>query len=213
MGNNGAVSALTALPQTYSDGCWLHLPASAISAGSGAGWYWFVGSSTTAGTVYNSTYTSGPVTRGSTATPFSTTGPGAFTGETAEQFGPTITVPANALGANGHIRVYMGTEGTASPNNKTFNLRYSGSGGNAAVGQAGNGNFMALQGTIGNRGLANSQVAYGFGASSATTFFSGRSTSSVDTTAATTIVIGIAHATATDNAQVNDFTIEVMFAP
>lgn len=104
MGNNGAVSGMTALPQTYSGGAYLYLPSSAISAGSAAGWYWFVGSSTTAGTVYNSTYTSGIPVAG-TATAFSTTGPGAFTGATGAITAVSVTIPATLIGANGTVEL------------------------------------------------------------------------------------------------------------
>lgn len=106
MGNNGALTGLTALPRTYSSGGYIWLPAGAIAAGvpAAASWYWFVGSSTTAGTVYNSTYTSGHPRPG-TATAFATTGPGAFTGDTGTIVGPSITVPANSMGINGRVEV------------------------------------------------------------------------------------------------------------
>lgn len=108
MGNNGAVSGLATLPKTYSSGAYLYLPASAISAGSAAGWYWFVASSATAGTVYNSTYTSG-IPRPGTATAFATTGPGAFTGTTSAVTAWSVTLPANLMGINGTVDVQVGT--------------------------------------------------------------------------------------------------------
>src|ERR1043165_8686523 len=100
MGNNCAISAMTALPRTFSGGAYLWLPAGAIAAGvpAAASWYWFVASSTTAGTCYNSTYTSGTPTAG-TLTAFSTTGPGAFTGSASAMPGPSLTGPASTLGA------------------------------------------------------------------------------------------------------------------
>ena len=104
MGNNGAVSAMTALPRTFSGGAYLMLPAGAIAAGvpAASAWYWFVASSTTAGTVYNSTYTSGIPVPG-TLTAFATTGPGAFTGITINVSGPVLTIPANLMGKNGRL--------------------------------------------------------------------------------------------------------------
>lgn len=126
MGNNGAVSAMTALPRTYSGGAYLYLPANAISAGSAAGWYWFVASSTTAGTVYNSTYTSGHPSVGVT-TAFSTTGPGAFTGATGSNLaGPSLTIPGGLMGRNGRFMVDMGVSNNNSVNTKTTAVTFGG---------------------------------------------------------------------------------------
>lgn len=103
MGNNGALSGLTAFLKTYSDGIYLYFPASAIAAGSAAGWYWTVMSSTTAGTVYNNTYTSGQPSKPASPTPFVTTGPGAFTGVTVRVNGPQITIAGGSMGNNGQL--------------------------------------------------------------------------------------------------------------
>lgn len=103
MGNNGAITGLTALPTTYAD-AYIYLPANAISAGSSAGLYYFVGSSTTAGTVYNNAYTSGVPTIPASPTAFVTTGPGAFAQSTSEITLQTITVLGGSMGANGELR-------------------------------------------------------------------------------------------------------------
>ena len=81
MGNNGALSTLPVLPTTYSGGAFIYMPANAIFAGSAAGWYWFVASATTAGTVYNNAYTGGDPKAAvpATPTPFVSTGPGLVT--------------------------------------------------------------------------------------------------------------------------------------
>lgn len=124
MGNNGAVSAMTALPATFSNGAWLYLPAGAVAAGvpAAASWLWFVASSATAGTVYNSTYTSGVPTPGTT-TAFATTGPGAFTGVTTEVTGPQITIPANSLGTAGHLRATTSFALTNNANAKSAKVK------------------------------------------------------------------------------------------
>ena len=111
MGNNGAVTAMTALPRILTNGAWMWFPAGAVAAGvpASASWLWFVGSSTTAGTVYNSTYTSGQPTVGTT-TAFATTGPGAFTGSTSTIAGPVITMPASLMGINGSVHLRTGFE-------------------------------------------------------------------------------------------------------
>lgn len=125
MGNNGAVSAMTALPRTFSGGAYLYLPANAISAGSAAGWYWFVASSTTAGTVYNCTYTSG-TPRICTATAFSTTGPGAFTGDTGTITSVSITIPGGLMGPSGRIEAQMTGSNNNSAGAKTRKMKYGG---------------------------------------------------------------------------------------
>jgi hypothetical protein len=102
MGNNGAATWGTALPNAYTGGFWVVLPAGAIAAGvpAAAAIYWAVGTDTTHATIYNSTYSSGIPVAG-VATPFVTTGPGAFTGVTAQTTIFSATLAASALSANG----------------------------------------------------------------------------------------------------------------
>jgi hypothetical protein len=195
MGNNGALSAITALTRTYSNGAWLWLPAGAIAAGvpAAASWLWFVGSSTTAGTVYNSTYTTGVPTMG-TQTAFSTTGPGAFTGVSTAVNGPQITVPAGALGPSGLIRSFMSAQQTNSAGTKTYQLLYSGTSGTAYINDAiTTQNLYRVEAWIQNEGVTN--VQKGSHSTVAETngglgqLGSGNLvTSAVDTTAATSLV-------------------------
>lgn len=105
IGNNGALSAITALPATFTS-CYMYFPVDAIAAGVAAGLYYVVMSSTTAGTIYNNTYTSGTPTIPSSPTAFATTGPGAYTQTT----GADITLLSNTitgglLGDNGWLRI------------------------------------------------------------------------------------------------------------
>jgi hypothetical protein len=107
MGNNGALSTLAVLPTTYSGGAFIYMPANGIFAGSTAGWYWFVASSTTAGTVYNNQYTSGDPRLAVPATPapFASTGPGLVTQTTAADLtAHQITIPGGSLGPSGRVR-------------------------------------------------------------------------------------------------------------
>jgi hypothetical protein len=104
VGNNCAITGLTALPTTYA-GAYIWMVAGSISSGSTAGWYWFVGSSATAGTCYNSLYTTGQPLVGTT-TAFATTGPGAFTGASGSQImGPNVTLAGGTIGNNGHLQI------------------------------------------------------------------------------------------------------------
>jgi hypothetical protein len=101
----GTVTLGTALNTTYSGGIWLYFPATAFASGS-AGFYWTVMSSTTTGTVYTTSDTSGTPVNGSNS---------AYTGSTSQQTAVTVSVPGGAMGANGAIRsiVSCSTNSTA----------------------------------------------------------------------------------------------------
>lgn len=120
IGNNGALSAITALPTTYAS-CYLYFPVDKIAAGVAAGLYYCVMSSTTAGTIYNNKYdpTLGLMpTIPASPTAFVTTGPGAYVQTT----GADITllgckIPGGAMGNNGSLRlmnvwVHLNSAGT-----------------------------------------------------------------------------------------------------
>jgi hypothetical protein len=111
--------------------------------------------------------------------------------DTTEDTLATITVPANAMGANGALRITTMWSFTNSGNNKTIRARFSGGAGTQYMNIvfAANANFMD-QRTISNRNATNSQVGYVAAAApfgGATT--GGIVTSAVDTTASTTVVI------------------------
>lgn len=211
MGNNGAVSALTALGLTYAS-AYIHLPASAISAGSSAGWYFCQMSSTTAGTVFNNTYTSGPPTVPASPTPFVTTGPGAFIGETAEVNGVAITVPANSFGPNGALKITTFWSMTNNANVKTLRYRFSGGAGTVygSVALASTLIFRQLV-VITNRGLTNSQFGGDGGGGGWSTSTGAMVVSAVDTTASSSVVMTGQKATATDNLVLESYVIEALY--
>lgn len=208
MGNNGALTGLTALPATYSNGCYLYLPANAISTGSAAGWYFAVMSSTTAGTVYNLTYTSGqpyvPATPSQFA--FSTTGPGAFTGVATAVTGPSFTLPANTMGPNGVLELAAVYGCAGSTNSKTVAIKL----GSATIytqttTTAANVAALALL-TCQNQGITNAQVSnqtgsVGFSAT-------GQTYSTQDTTTALTLALS-GTAIATENLIFDAFSATV----
>lgn len=101
-GASGAISGLPTLQLTYNTpGAWLYLTAGVYPGQPNAGWYWFVASSTTAGTVYNNRYTGDPRPP-SVLVPF--TGAGAtVTVGNAEIVGPVFTVPGGSMGPYGHL--------------------------------------------------------------------------------------------------------------
>ena len=132
MANNGAVTLGTALQATYLSS-YLFLPASAVVAGSAAGWYYTVFSSTTVGTVFANTYVAAQVVGAnavaggapvipSVPTAFVTVGPGAFTGVTTPVTGPALLIPANQIGPFGSLRIMALASVNSSVGNKTIAL-------------------------------------------------------------------------------------------
>lgn len=126
MGNNGALSTLPTLPTTYSGGAWIYMPANGIFAGSTAGWYWFVASSTTAGTVYNNTYTSGDPKPAVPASPtaFATTGPGVVTQTTSAVDAWSVTIPGGAIGPSGRLVIDSNVQALNNANAKSFSTLF-----------------------------------------------------------------------------------------
>lgn len=126
IGDNGALTGLTALPVQFAS-CYMYFPASAISAGSAAGLYYVVMSSTTAGTIYNNTYTSGLPTIPASPTAFVTTGPGAYTQTTASDIMLlSFTVQGGLMGINGALRSVSAWGVTNNANAKTAKEKYGG---------------------------------------------------------------------------------------
>lgn len=127
MGNNGAISTLPVLPTTYA-GAWMYMPANAITGSNAAGWYWFVGSSTTAGTLFNNTYTSGDPRVPTVLVPFVSTGPGLGTQTTAANISSfNFSIPGGSMGPNGVVKWYQLLNFSNSANNKTYVKRVAGS--------------------------------------------------------------------------------------
>lgn len=117
---NGVVTIGTALPTTFLGGAYVYYPAGAVFAGSAAGWYWTVMSSTTVGVIYNNVYVSGAPSAPFPLTPVVAAGPGAYTGVTTAVVGPSIQLPvANILGLTSAIRLTLSSAYTNSANNKT----------------------------------------------------------------------------------------------
>lgn len=208
---NGAISGITALPIAYPKAyCWF--PANALATVKAAGWYYCTFSTTTAGVAYLDTYTSGVPAVPASPTAV-TDGKGSFTGDTGEEFGPAITVPGNVLGPNGQLRLTM--LHAASPSNangKTVRNRFSGNGG--AIGFSG-GMGGSIKGFSlshwANRNAPNAQVSGGFliGNNGSPTASIGAE-GAVDTTAASTLVISLQRATATDNLVLDSFLVELL---
>lgn len=130
VGANGALTLGTATPVNFStyQGIWLYLPAGAAYVGSAAGFYWCVMSSTTAGTIYNNTYTPG-VDSGappSSPTAIAASGPGAYTGVTTEVTAFSVTVPGGLMCRTSHLQINGWSANNNSGGTKTVRMSFGG---------------------------------------------------------------------------------------
>ncbi len=125
---NGALTLTTALNYTFP-AAYLYFPAGAICSGSTAGLYYTVMSSTTAGTVYNNTYSSGrPSVIASPTTYTCGTGPGPYTQTTGSAIAlVTYSVNGNLMGAYGGLGLDEQWGFANSSNTKTFTTTFGGS--------------------------------------------------------------------------------------
>ena len=124
IGNNGALSALpVALPKVYAN-AWIILQAGKLFTGSLAGTYFVKMSSTTAGTIYNIVLPAGvapyvPTLAEIANAPIVATGPGAFTGNAANDVFISIKVPGKTLGPNGRLVIKAAFSGNGAGNPTT----------------------------------------------------------------------------------------------
>ena len=193
-----------------------YFPLHAISSTSAAGWYWTTWYNTgtgisVLGTVYNNTYTNGQLSVISSPTPFSTTGPGAYTQTTSTLIaGPTYAMPGNSMGPNGALELTMIA---STPNDGNLHIIAPSLGG-TQVGQCnttGNLSFGCYV-SITNAGVTNSQIwdknngSYGdFSAGSTAAVLP----SSIDTTTAQNVSWNSYIATATDYLILERYSIKL----
>lgn len=134
--------------------------------------------------------------------------------DTAENTLATITVPANAMGPNGSLRIWTSWTFTNGADDKIIRARFSGAAGTIYTTNT----LTTTLSTrtvfeISNRNATNSQVgscsssASAFGANSANALV----TSTVDTTAATTIVITGQKETGGDTLTLERYLVEVLY--
>jgi len=209
MGNNGALTGITAVPAIYAS-AYCYLPANAIVAGSAAGFYFCQFSSTTAATIFNNTYTSGTPTI-PTPTPFVTVGPGAYTQSTGTYLTAySLTIGANTIGVNGTVRASGLVSSNNTANGKAIRLVF---GGTMILGaaSAASGTNTAFIGGFSNRGVANSQVALSSAALQYATNGTALSYGAVDTTASQSMIAQIQlSTTATDTLILENIVVEII---
>lgn len=160
MGNNGALTLTTAVATAYPN-AYVYMPAEAIAAGSAAGFYYAVFSTTTAATIYNNVYTTGTPEIPASPTAFVTTGPGAFTFSTGSSYTAVqATLPANAMGIDGSLEFIWTATANNSANAKYASALFGGqtvAGATAFTSQT-SGRWNA---TVQNRGVVNVQTING----------------------------------------------------
>jgi len=203
----GGISGITNLPAIYPD-AYCYFPANALATSIAAGWYYCTFATLSTGTAFLNTYTSGIPTIPSSPTAV-TDGKGAFTGDTGEEFGPTITVPA--LGVNSALRIAMALKGTNNANAKTYRVRLSGNGGTIFIA----GSIASLAGasyiaSIKNTGSAAKQYSTrdADGGTSPTTI---DTLGTVNTAVSTSLVLSLQRATATDNLVLLPPSVELLY--
>ena len=130
------------------------------------------------------------------------------TGDTNPSTLATIAVPANAMGANGVLRITAQWSFTNNANAKMTAISFAGT---AFCSQSIAGGASARSQTqIANRGAANSQV----GQTPAQANFGGAAgavtTAAIDTTQAQSISIGVTLANAADTATLESYLVELM---
>ena len=135
--------------------------------------------------------------------------------DTNENILATVTIPAGAMGLNGILRVYHAWTVTSSGNNKILRVRFGGIGGTGFATNTLTTSVSAVGIThIANRGVANSQV----GPSNASSIFQGvtsgtgnaLTTSSIDTSAATTLVLTGQKASAGETLTLESYLCELI---
>lgn len=138
-----------------------------------------------------------------------------LTGTVAETILATVSLPANAVGVNGVLRITDYATYTNSANNKTLSWRLGGIGGtlfktNIFTTTAG----VRDQRQIHNRGAANSQIAFPQGGGSGSGGWASTAlaatTGVIDTTSAQTLVCTGTLASAAETIQLESYLVELL---
>ena len=139
---------------------------------------------------------------------FSLSAPVSLTGSTSAVTLATITIPAGLLGANGKLKIYPLWATTNNANQKTLRAIFSGSTCSTMVSQSvpNNSGLVIIRNTNSESAQkCSSGLVAGIGASSGSI-----AVLTVDTTAATTLVISGQLAVGTDTLTLEDLFIEVV---
>lgn len=204
----GGISGITALPFAYPH-AYCYFPANALATTIAAGWYYCTFSTTTAGTAFLNTYTSGTPTVPGSPTAV-TDGKGAFTSGTAAVGGPTYSLAGNTLTASGRLVMEAAYQFTNNGNGKTLSMYVGGTGGTAVMSLAGVTTQVSWMGEtiIQASGAVAKNVTYSRGLHGNNSVSIGAVTArTLDFTASQDLVYAVAKATATDNVIIDSYRI------
>jgi hypothetical protein len=129
--------------------------------------------------------------------------------DTTEDTLATISVPANAMGPNGMLRITTQWSCTSNANNKTARIYFGGTKFTEPAAFT-TGNSSALLTQIRNRNATNSQIAHCLVGSGWGTVAGTVVSSAIDTTAAQNIVITGQKAVSGDTLKLEGYTIEIL---
>ena len=131
------------------------------------------------------------------------------TGDTLEFTLATITIPANAMGANGTLRVTAFMSGTGTAGNRTAKIKFGGTTYYDSGAIAG-GSFLSarVMMTVSNSNATNAQVGSPSGGLAISS--TAKVTSAVDTTAAVTVLITGQLSNSGDSIALESYTVEVL---
>lgn len=135
--------------------------------------------------------------------------------DTSEDTLYTCTVPANAIGPNGSLRVSLTWTRAGAGGNNTMRARFSGGAGTVFMGRVLGGTYNGFNqvALLSNRNATNSQISSQDNNSDSYVSSTGvtNATSAVDTTASTTVVITCQKASAGDTCTLLRVLIELLY--
>lgn len=207
MAANGALTLGKNLDFTYGapvsgqGGCWMYFAAGQVHAGSAAGWWYTVMSTLAAGVVYNNRYTSGPTTPPAIPAGLVIAGPGAFTADAGtDRVGPTVTLPANAMGRFGRLRSRTVGSASATGAGSRFHKAFLGSYSFQVTTITTSNTYSSAIGEVGNTGYPQTQrgLSYNDGSGLIGNAAYTPSAGSIDTTAGTTVSIALRNSSGAD---------------
>lgn len=207
VGSNGAVTFTTAFGASDLYKGFFYYPANSITGSNAAGWYWTEMSSTTTGTIYNNTYTSGVPTR-PTKVAFSGSTGAAYTQLTTAVTAQSLTLAANLMGPNGHVRWGYILRNNNSAGVKTLKSLFGGAAFGLSVGPT-TSTSTAGAGRTWNAGATGEQ--FNLVTDSTTGVANTLIASTVDTTQAQPVGYQMQLASATDWMALVDCTIETRY--
>lgn len=189
--SNGALTLSVALPTAFPN-AYVYFPANSITASNAAGWYYTTFSTTTAGQVFNNTYTSGTPVIPSSPTAFSASAGAVVAQVTTPVTAMNTNVIGGSLGLNGWIRAEAIFQANNSANTKACSVFYGN--GSLFTGNASGANiYVEVNHRMGNCGVTNRQMAR---AATYNSFTGAPNYTSVDSTANQTFSVVMTLATA-----------------